>query len=129
MKTVNHKITICIGPIDYLLDKPYGSGWWRLSVFLEPNEETTYENVKTALKAALKRLDHLVFYFNSYDNAIDFNIIRALVKEGIVLPSEVTIEYKSGSTLHVLSIDKDGRVDQWPNDMFFEFDRSLVALL
>jgi predicted ATPase len=65
------------------------------------------------------------------------NGIRLAVHAGKIEPSQVKLQYfKRGETngqacSEVLSpqIDRDGRIDQWPEGFFDEFDKSLEALL
>lgn len=65
------------------------------------------------------------------------NGIRVAVHDGIVKPKDVAIHYFSRTEVEgrvcskVISpdIDKDGRLDQWPDGFFDEWDKSLERLL
>ncbi|MCP3775842.1 DUF3696 domain-containing protein [Paenibacillus sp. MZ04-78.2] len=65
------------------------------------------------------------------------NGIRLAVKDGYVDPGNVSINFfckrdiqgKSFHSIENLLIDKNGRIDNWPEDFFDEWDKSLDQLL
>jgi Uncharacterized conserved protein len=65
------------------------------------------------------------------------NGIRVSVHDGIIKPEDVTIHYFSKieeeghmrSKVNSIVVDKDGRLDQWPEGFFDEWDKSLGRLL
>jgi predicted ATPase len=65
------------------------------------------------------------------------NGIRVAVHDGIISPELVKIyflgrgEYQPQGTISVISprIDRDGRIDRWPEGFFDEWDKSLERLL
>lgn len=65
------------------------------------------------------------------------NGIRLAVHGGIINPSEVRLHYFSkadpagmgGTIVRSLTIDKDGRIEDWPEGFFDEFERSLGLLM
>ena len=66
------------------------------------------------------------------------NGIRIAVKRGVTLPEDVAIHFferpaddSESSGIEVVSpqIDSDGRLDDWPEDFFDEYGKSLIHLL
>lgn len=61
------------------------------------------------------------------------NGIRVAVKRAQILPADVQINFfhqqEGKSIVSVPQIDKDGHIDQWPEDFFDEWDKQLSELL
>ena len=61
------------------------------------------------------------------------NGIRVAVKQAKILPDDVQINFfhqlDGKSAVRVPRIDKDGHIDEWPEDFFDEWDKQLSALL
>jgi hypothetical protein len=58
------------------------------------------------------------------------NGIRVAVKEGVLDCSLVTIYYfDTEGVMHTPKIDKDGRIDKWPEGFFDTWDKALERLI
>lgn len=136
MSNQPYKFRVFIGS-NFYLDKLMDSlplDWTfqvSLKAYLPEGEEPTYKGVKSAF-AAFVALggEKVAFRLSSYDSDIDFNIIRALIKDQVILPHEIKIEYFDSSTqiLHLVEVSGNGRLLRWPFGMFASIEESLAYI-
>ena len=89
--------------------------------------------VKMGMLLAKTAKTGLQVFVESHSDHI-FNGLRIAVHEGILSHEEVKVHFFSRNTdgmtnINSLKMDKDGRIDKWPEGFFDEWDKALDKLL
>lgn len=57
------------------------------------------------------------------------NALRVVVKKAELAPEDIRIHYFSTDGIHTPIIDEDGRIDEWPDGFFDEWNLNLMELM